>query len=159
MAAKIKNTAKKNPAAKKPAASPAAKKPAAKKSGEQAAGRPTKYATEYDQMAFQLSLLGSTDEAIANYLSISTATLNTWKNMHPTFLDALKKGKDYADSKVASALFKKAIDGDVTAQIFWLKNRQRGQWSDRQTRVLENPDGSSVMSANRVEVVFREMKQ
>ena len=68
-------------------------------------------------------------------------------------MQALKKGKDWADVQVENALFKRAtghdyeemtwedgkltkvvkkhIAGDVTAQIFWLKNRRPDLWRDK----------------------------
>ena len=42
-----------------------------------------------------------------------------------------------ADFEVESALFKKAKMGDVTAQIFWLKNRKPKQWRDKVSFVDE----------------------
>ena len=99
-------------------------------------GRPTKYAPEYADIAFRLSLLGMTDGQMAKFFEVAHSTLSLWKLEHEEFSDALKKGKEYADGKVASALFTKAVDGDVTAQIFWLKNRQPGLWRDRQTQLL-----------------------
>ena len=37
-----------------------------------------------------------------------------------------------ADFQIENALFKSALDGNVTAQIFWLKNRRPDKWRDRQ---------------------------
>ena len=72
-------------------------------------------------------------------------------------MESLKDGKRYSDSKVSDALYNRALGyesketkeevgdtgnkttvttkqvaGDTTAQIFWLKNRQPGEWRDRQ---------------------------
>lgn len=41
--------------------------------------------------------------------------------------DELNKSAIEANAKVAGALFKEAMSGNVTAQIFWLKTRAR--WS------------------------------
>ena len=35
------------------------------------------------------------------------------------------------DFEVENALYKSAIGGNVTAQIFWLKNRRKQQWRDK----------------------------
>ena len=74
---------------------------------------------------------GLTDEQIAHNIGISRTTLWDWKKKKPNILDALKKGKDVVDFEVENALLKSALEGNVTAQIFWLKNRRKLQWRDK----------------------------
>lgn len=74
---------------------------------------------------------GLTDEQIAKNMGISRTTLWDWKKKEPNILDALKKGKDVVDFEVENALLKSALEGNVTAQIFWLKNRRKLQWRDK----------------------------
>lgn len=74
---------------------------------------------------------GLTDEQIAKNIGIATGTLYDWKNKYPEISDALKKGKEVADYEVENALFRNAMGGDTTAQIFWLKNRKPHKWRDR----------------------------
>ena len=45
--------------------------------------------------------------------------------------DTLKRGKEVVDYEVENALLKAALEGNVTAQIFWLKNRKRKAWRDK----------------------------
>lgn len=100
---------------------------------------------------------GLTDEQIARNCRISRQTLNEWRNTYPAISDALKKGKEVVDIEVENALLKRALgydveervvesDGnvqktrtttrhvpsDVTAQIFWLKNRRPEVWREKQ---------------------------
>lgn len=75
---------------------------------------------------------GLTDEQLANNMGVSVSTFYNYKRDHVTILEALKKGKEVVDIQVENALFKKAINGDITAQIFWLKNRKPKQWRDKQ---------------------------
>lgn len=75
---------------------------------------------------------GLTDEQIAHNCGISTTTLYNWKNKHIEIFEALKKGKEVVDYQVENALLKKALVGDTTAQIFWLKNRRPDKWRDKQ---------------------------
>lgn len=101
---------------------------------------------------------GLTDEQIAHNIGIAVGTLYDWKNRFPEFSEALKKGKEVVDIQVENALLKRALgyeyeetkvmvdaDGkkrverikkqvqpDVTAQIFWLKNRRPDRWRDKQ---------------------------
>ena len=39
------------------------------------------------------------------------------------------------DYEVENALLAKALGGDVTAMIFWLKNRRPDKWRDKPERV------------------------
>ena len=60
-----------------------------------------------------------------------------WKKKYPEFRGALKAGKDAFDDRVERSLYQLAIGWgnlppDVTACIFWLKNRRKEQWCDVQ---------------------------
>ena len=74
---------------------------------------------------------GLTDEQIANKLGIGTSSFYDYKNKYSEFSEALKKGKDIIDYQVEKALLSKALKGDTTAIIFWLKNRRPDKWRDR----------------------------
>ena len=110
---------------------------------------------------------GMTDAQIAQKIGISTQTLYDWEKRFPEFLDALKKGKAPVDIEVENALLKRALGydyeeviteiedlgegrqkkhvrkitkhqpGEVSAQIFWLKNRRPGRWRDKIETVPE----------------------
>jgi len=114
---------------------------------------PTKYKPEFAKQAFKLCLLGATDIELAAFFEVSVRTIDQWKLEHKEFTAALKTGKHEADSKVAHKLYERAIGytsnevtvqspnkkkvvtkevaPDVTAQIFWLKNRQKENWRDK----------------------------
>lgn len=120
-------------------------------------GRPSKYKEEYCKQAEKICLLGATDEFLADYFEVAVSTLQKWKLDFPKFSDAIKKGKQDADLKVAESLYNRACGyshkeekvfnnqgeivthetikhyaPDPTALIFWLKNRQPKVWRDRQ---------------------------
>jgi transcriptional regulator with XRE-family HTH domain len=101
---------------------------------------------------------GLTYEQIAKNMGIGLTTLKEWRKKEPTISSVLKKGREVIDFEVENALLKKALgytvtlnkqkvtkDGDVvdiqedvyiapdtTAQIFWLKNRKKEQWREKQ---------------------------
>lgn len=75
---------------------------------------------------------GLTDEQIAQNMGINPTTLYEWKKKYPKISKSLKRSKDVADRQVENALFENAINGNITAQIFWLKNRKPGKWRDKQ---------------------------
>lgn len=54
-----------------------------------------------------------------------------WKNRYSEICEALKKGKEVVDFEVENALLQTALSGNVTAQIFWLKNRKPDKWRDK----------------------------
>ncbi|MBT0318577.1 helix-turn-helix domain-containing protein [Morganella morganii] len=130
-------------------------------------GKPSSYQPEYAEQARKLCLLGATDKELADFFNVSESTINKWKIDFVEFSESIKKGKDLADADVAERLFNRAcgyvapdvdikvIDSkivmtdfmkhyppDTTAAIFWLKNRQKNKWRDKQEIDLSSPDGS-----------------
>lgn len=119
--------------------------------------RPSKYKSEYAELAYNYCLLGATDKELASFFSTTEQTINSWKANYPEFLESLKRGKEQADATVASKLYHRAIGyehedtqfatfqgaitdsqtyikhyaPDTTAAIFWLKNRQPDKWRDK----------------------------
>lgn len=124
---------------------------------------------------------GLTDEQIAANIGISRSTLNAWKDRYSDISDTLKRGKDVVDRQVENALLKRALgyeyqevkekfEGDVmtertvtkkevvpdvTAQIFWLKNRKRETWTDRQNIEISQPIDDSIKE---MEAYFEQLK-
>ena len=133
--------------------------------GNKGGGRPSKYKKEYAAMAERIALLGATDAELAAVFNVGETTINAWKKAHVEFSEALKKGKVFADARVAERLFNRALGyshpedkifnnngepmvvpttkhypPDTTACIFWLKNRQKDQWRDKQEHELTGKD-------------------
>lgn len=81
---------------------------------------------------------GLTDEQIAHNMGVSVSTLNNYKIKYLDILESLKKGKEVADFEVENALYKKAVAGDVTAIIYWLKNRRPKKWRDKPDVTIED---------------------
>ena len=94
-------------------------------------------------------------EQIAKNIGIDESTIYKWKKEKGEIFEALKKGKEVADYEVENAVFKRATgytyeDGvikkkvikevppDTTAQIYWLKHRQREKWGETKEPTNEN---------------------
>lgn len=132
-------------------------------------GQSSTYRPEYAEQARKLCLLGATDKELADFFNVSEKTINNWKNEEIEFLQSIKKGKQLADADVAERLFNRAcgyvapdvdikvIDSqivkteiekhyppDTTAAIFWLKNRQRDKWRDKQDHEITGKDGGPI---------------
>lgn len=105
-----------------------------------------------------MASLGMTDNQIASILGVDERTIANWKK-DEVFISSLKKGKEIADSKVIESLYRRATGythravkiflpagsrepvyaeyeehypPDPVSMIFWLKNRQKEHWKDRQ---------------------------
>jgi hypothetical protein len=129
------------------------------------AHRPSAYRKEYAAIAHRHCLLGATDADLAAAFSVSEKTINTWKQVHPEFLQSLKRGKTEADAVIAESLFNRAkgfrqkavkifntdegtieheyqeyYPPETAAAIFWLKNRQPG-------RFRQNPEVAVTVNA------------
>jgi len=100
---------------------------------------------------------GMTEEEIAEFIGISRKTLQTWRVKHPEFGEAIRLGKEEPDNRVVAQLYQSAlgyyitikkgavnkagelveweetqfIKPEITAQIFYLKNRRNYEWNDR----------------------------
>lgn len=74
---------------------------------------------------------GLTFEQIAKNIGINVTTLREWRKKDPTISTTLKRGREVVDYEVENALLKSALEGNTTAQIFWLKNRKTKQWRDK----------------------------
>lgn len=75
---------------------------------------------------------GLTDEQIARNIGINVRTLDKWKSKYGQIRQSLKIGREQANFIVEGELFKKAIKGNTTAMIFWLKNNWREKYNDSQ---------------------------
>lgn len=83
---------------------------------------------------------GLTDAEIAKKLDISIDRFYYYKKHFSEFSESLKENKEVADLQVEQALFKAAMDGNVTAMIFWLKNRKGNSWREKPETATD--DGS-----------------
>lgn len=120
---------------------------------------------------------GLTDEQIAENAGINPATLYVWKKKYPEISETLKRGKEVVDRQVENALLKRALgyeyeevkekfEGnvmtertvtkkevvpDITAQIFWLKNRKPDKWRDK-------PDYEDTSAIDKLDSILKEMR-
>ncbi len=121
--------------------------------------RPSSYEPDFAGQAEKLCQLGATDQELADFFEVDVRTIYRWKHDHEAFCQALKAGKDAADERVIRSLYQRAIGyeqdevkifmpggaeepvyapfrakvaPDVTAAIFWLKNRRSDEWRDKQ---------------------------
>ena len=75
---------------------------------------------------------GMTLEEIADSLKVARSSFYNYMESHPELLDSIKSGRKAGVNKVVSALFTKALTGDVAACAFYLKNRDAENWREKQ---------------------------
>lgn len=133
-----------------------------------AGGRPTDYNPDiHPAIAESLARKGLTNTEIADGIGIATSTFHNWRDAHPEFMDAVKRGKDSADDNVEKSLYNRAIGYETTEEkalniggelvktnvkvnihpdptsiIFWLKNRRPREWRDR--KEISGPEGGPI---------------
>lgn len=130
-------------------------------------GRPSKFNTIDLKQVAELARAGWTDAKMATFFKVTEQTWNNWKKENATFFESLKDWKAVADHEVERSLYERAcgyetieerIVGtgkdakvitatkqwapDTTACIFWLKNRNKDQWRDKQEHELTGKDGA-----------------
>jgi hypothetical protein len=93
---------------------------------------------------------GLTNEDIAFNMGITAKTLYEWMLKYSELSEALKEGKDVIDRRVENALANKALSGDVTAMIFWLKNRKPKEWRDRFQQDIYTPEPIKVETLSNI---------
>nr|DAV57539.1 MAG TPA: terminase small subunit [Caudoviricetes sp.] len=96
---------------------------------------------------------GLTDEQIAKNMGISVKTLYRWQEQYSQICQSLKKGKEVVDYEVENALLSSALEGNTTAQIFWLKNRRPDKWRDKQK---EETDKTAL---DKLDSILKEIKK
>lgn len=88
---------------------------------------------------------------IASCMGIGTRTLYDAKARHPHIMQAIERGRDQGIANVTNALYESALSGNLGAQVFYLKNRDAGNWRDtRHAEVRSTVRG--VVSAEPVSV-------
>ena len=122
---------------------------------ENNAGRPEYQKTDEDAKNVEaLTIAGVTQKLIAEILKISEPTL---RKHYRTELDT---SKAKANAVISQSLFKLAREGNVTAQIFWLKT-QAG-WKEKNALELTGKDGDKLFDEPKqlIEIrrVFDEIK-
>lgn len=130
---------------------------------------------------------GLSNDQIAQNIGINRDTLYTWMKKYPDISDALKKGKEVVDIEVENALLKRAMgyeyeevktyieetDGkkkkkvekttkhvpaDVTAGIFWLRNRKGLVWSNRDVVDIKKIEAETEFTKERTKLIKGDKK-
>jgi len=88
---------------------------------------------DYEQVR-NLASIGLTDEQIGVSIGVSRSTITRRKREDDAFDAAIREGKQAGLTAVTNSLFNAATDDtkpNMSAAIFYLKNRGQGAWRDK----------------------------
>jgi hypothetical protein len=132
-------------------------------------GRPTDYRPEFCDTAISACARGATIAELAEMYGVYRSTIYRWMAEHQEFSDAIRVAREIADERVGFSLYERAVgytydsvkimqnDGvplivpfkehvapDVSAQKFWLTNRQSDKWKERSSKELTGAGGGPI---------------
>ena len=91
-----------------------------------------------------LASKGLTTAQIGDVLGVNERTVYRYKKNDSRFSQAIKEGQAKGIETISNALFKAGKDGNVTAMIFFLKNRAPAEWRDKQDLEHTGPGGGPI---------------
>ena len=128
-----------------------------------------RFKAAYCAQAEKLCSLGADDSDLAAFFGIKPDTLETWKQRHPDFRDAVRQSRDRADRDVERSLYERATGyshredkvfanagkplvvpttrhypPDPTSMMFWLKNRRPARWRDKVDHEVAGRGGGAI---------------
>jgi hypothetical protein len=92
---------------------------------------------EQRKLVEQMAAFGVSQEQIAGVLGVSVDTIQRH------FRKEIDTAATRANTRVAGALYKNAMEGNVSAQIFWMKTR--GKWREVHDVEVSGKDGSGII--------------
>lgn len=123
---------------------------------------------------------GLTNEQIAQNIGINPDTLYTWMKKYSEIAESLKRGKEVVDIQVENALLKRALGfhyeeeiaaatgevvqvtryekPDVTAAIFWLKNRKPNTWRNKEKADIDKIKADIELTKEKTKLIKGEKK-
>ena len=141
--------------------------------GKHPGGRPPVYDDSFPEKAEKLCKLGATDAELADFFKVTITTINQWKLVHEKFSASIKTAKEPADERVKRSLFHRAVGydyettkifngpngtvvvpctvhvpPDTTAQQFWLRNRCKDEFRDKQETTVTGPNDGPIKTEN-----------
>ncbi len=79
----------------------------------------------------RLAAQGLSQKQISKAMGVAWGTLNANRKRSKEFNAAYEQGVAEGLDAVTNSLYEQALDGNTTASIFFLKNRDENRWRDR----------------------------
>ena len=97
---------------------------------------------------------GVTNEMIADYMGVSRTTWFDIKARQPEVMDAYMRGKAKTGAKVGQTIVKAALEGNMTAAIFYAKTQMH--WREKSEIDVTSSDGSLTPTVIERTVIYPE---
>ena len=101
-------------------------------------GRPPVYEPNYhDEAARDYALKGATNADLADVFKVNEYTIDSWIRKHESFNNALKSGREVADSNITKTHYKAAMGCTTKETRTEYEKNANGDWVESKRIVLE----------------------
>jgi hypothetical protein len=108
-----------------------------------------KYNPEYhDDWAWSLAMKGATDQEIADAFGVSVRAINNWKGKHASFRKKMDEGKNGANARVETSLYRRAVGYEYEETESLLEMDQNGNQKPLRIKKVKKhiaPDTMAIM--------------
>ena len=121
------------------------------------AGRPAKTLTDKQRAEVETLAAFLSAEQVADYFGIGRTTFFNMMDRDADIAERYKRGKSKVVAKVAQGLIQKALSGDTTSAIFFLKTQAR--WRETERHEITGADGAPIELARIERVIVDKVKR
>jgi hypothetical protein len=121
------------------------------------AGRPPKQLTDAQRAEVETLAAFLSAEQVADYFGIGRTTFFNMMDRDADIAERYKRGKSKVVAKVAQGLIQKALSGDTTSAIFFLKTQAR--WRETERHEITGADGAPIELARIERVIVDKVKR
>ena len=121
------------------------------------AGRPPKTLTDKQRAEVETLAAFLSAEQVADYFGIGRTTFFNMMERDADIAERYKRGKSKVVAKVAQGLIQKALSGDTTSAIFFLKTQAR--WRETERHEITGADGAPIELARIERVIVDKVKR
>jgi hypothetical protein len=121
------------------------------------AGRPPKQLTDAQRAEVETLAAFLSAEQVADYFGIGRTTFFNMMERDADIAERYKRGKSKVVAKVAQGLIQKALSGDTTSAIFFLKTQAR--WRETERHEITGADGAPIELARIERVIVDKVKR
>jgi len=121
------------------------------------AGRPAKTLTDKQRAEVETLAAFLSAEQVADYFGIGRTTFFAMMERDADIAERYKRGKSKVVAKVAQGLIQKALSGDTTSAIFFLKTQAR--WRETERHEITGADGAPIELARIERVIVDKVKR
>lgn len=121
------------------------------------AGRPPKQLTDAQRAEVETLAAFLSAEQVADYFGIGRTTFFAMMERDADIAERYKRGKSKVVAKVAQGLIQKALSGDTTSAIFFLKTQAR--WRETERHEITGADGAPIELARIERIIVDKVKR